>query len=509
MAVKLRDSMTGRLLRASIAGLGALLLAACGGGSTQVASHHTPTPVAGALSEGLIAYASNGGIGVLDPLTGKTAQIASLPPGGFRVAGPVWGPAPGIAYPVIYFAIHDDRPMESRNTSGVIPYDWIFRADPFTGDLTALGAQPDFDSEGPIGLAANAHYLAFTVGCCSDYQVDVLDLTKPNAQLKVLMSPPDQPALFTEGAAPGLNGLIAVRGAATGAWYFVNPTLGVLNKFPLAPGADDGPVAFSPSGDHAAVSLFQGGPVIEPVNLAPIVESPSPEGSASGSPPKTSASPSPSHAASTASPSPAASIEPPHRVNSKLLHVDALAWSPDSSKIALAVNGEIQLYSAAGKDGDPALAHFPAGGQVTSLDWSGAMIDRSIADVKATPKPQTFVDALLASTKLPAAADTPQNRPLTKIYVWAFDSNKTSPLASISDGSASTLERYPPLAAIVNYHHWAAQGPWPLTGGCVRYRVVITGSIPAVASTFGLESNALCNAPPTPTPSPSASAKPS
>jgi hypothetical protein len=486
-------------MRAPAIALGVLLIAACGGGSTPVASH-TPTPVAGALSEGLIAYASSGGIGVFDPLSGKTAPVVALPPGAFRVAGPVWGPAPGIGYPVIYFALHDDRPMESRNTSGVIPYDWVFRADPFTGDLVALGAQPDFESEGAIGLAANAHYLAFTVGCCTDYEVDVLDLTRPNAQVKVLTSPPDQPALFTEGAAPGVNGLIAVRGAATGAWYFLNPTLGVLNKFPLAPGQDDGPIAFNATGDHAAVSLFQGGPLIEPVNLAPILESPSPEGSASGSPAKTSPA-----VTATASASPSASAEAPHRVNSKLLHVDALAWSPDSTKIALAVNGMIQVYRAEGKDGDAALGQYPAGGQVTSLDWSSAMFDRSIADVKATPKPQAYVDALLNSTKLPAAADTSQNRPLTLIYVWAFDSNKPSPIASITDATPAILDKYPPLAAMVNYHHWTAQAAWPLMGGCVRYRVVITGSIPPVASTFGLESNTPCNAPPSPSPSSSGS----
>src|SRR5436309_2418465 len=151
MPVKLRDSMTGRLLRAWIPALGALLIAACGGSSSAPVASHTPTPVAGALAVGLIAYASNGGIGVLDPSNGKTATLASLPPGAFRVAGPVWGPEPGVAYPVIYFAIHDDRPMESRNVSGVIPYDWIFRADPFTGELAALGAQPDFESEGAFG----------------------------------------------------------------------------------------------------------------------------------------------------------------------------------------------------------------------------------------------------------------------------------------------------------------------------------------------------------------------
>src|SRR5260221_310918 len=95
--------------------------------------------------------------------------------------------------------------------------------------------------------------------------------------------PPDQPALFTEGPGPGVEGLIAVRGAATGAWYFLNPSLGVLNAFPLKPGQDDGPVAFSPDGTMAAISLIDHGALIEPVNLAPILPSP-PAGSASTSP---------------------------------------------------------------------------------------------------------------------------------------------------------------------------------------------------------------------------------
>jgi hypothetical protein len=479
----------------------ALALSACAGSSTTVAAR-TPTPLAGALTQGLIAYATPSALGVIDPLTGKNIPLTAFPPGAFRVGGPVWGPAPGLDHPVIYFALHDDRPMESRSTPGVIPYDWLFRADPFTGELTPLGAAADFESEGPFGLAANAHYLALTVGCCTSYEVDVLDLTKPGARVRVLTSPPDQPALFTEGAAPGLTGLIAVRGFATGAWYFLNPELGVLHKFPLAPGQDDGPVAFSPSGTLAAVSLLDHGAVIEPVDLAPILASPSPEVGASATPTTSArATPSPS-------PSPIATAIPPRRINSKLPHVDALAWSPDSATIALAVNGGIQLYAAAGKDGDKPTASYLPNTGVTAIDWSGAISDRSVIAIKATPSPLATVNAVLTATKLPAAADTSQLRPLTEIYVWAFDSSKPSPIAAIADASAATLEKYPPLTGQVNYHHWTAPGSWPLAGGCIRYRVVITGSIPAVASTFGLESNALCNAPP-PSPSPSVSPKPS
>jgi hypothetical protein len=476
--------MKGLLLRASIPLLLALLATSCGGGGTTVALT-SPTPVAGALTHGLIAYVTGAAVGVIDPATGKSAVVAPLPAGGaFKVAGPVWGPAPGLSYPVIYFAIHDDRPAERRTSTGVVPYDWLFRVDPFTGAIAPLAASADFESEGPFGLAANDHYLALTVGCCTDYQVDVLDLTQRDAQVKVLTRPPTQPALFTEGAAPGLVGLVAVRGFATGAWYFLNPDLGVLNQFPLTPGPDDGPVAFSPDGTLAAVSLVDHGAVVEPVNLAPILASPS---TAASAPATAVPSPSPS-SRPTPSPSPVA----PRRVNSTLPHVDALAWSPDAKQLALAVNGGIQVYATAGKDGDKPVQTLLAGAGVTSMDWSAPIPSMGLAGIKAAANPETFVDGLLDATKLPAAADTPEARPLTKIYLWAYDSSKASPIATIAAATAAVLQKYPPLAAGVNFHHWAAAGTWALTGGCVRYRVVITGSVAPVAMTFGLASNAPC-----------------
>ena len=492
--------MTRTFLRAPIVALAVLVIAACGSSSAAVV--RSPSPVAGALTEGLIAYAAGGSIGVIDPNTGKNTTLAALPPGAFRVAGPVWGPAPGIPYPVLYLALHDDRPPERRTTAGVVPYDWLFRIDPFAGTTTPIAASADFESEGPFGLTANAHYLALTVGCCTDYQVDVLDLTAPNAAVKVLTQPPAQPALFTEGAAPGVDGLVAVRGFATGAWYFLNPDLGVLNQFPLTPGPDDGPIAFSPDGTMAAVSLEQHGALIEPVNLAPILPSPSPNagGSPSASP---AASPSP-----TARTSPTAAGSPtpaPRRVNSSLPHVDALAWSPDAKQLALAVNGGIQVYAAAGKDGDKPVATYLAGAGIIGVDWSAAITDHNLAGVRPAANPQTFVDALLASTQLPAAADTPENRPLTNVYLWAYDSSKPSPIASITDATPDVLAKYPPLAASVNFHHWVASATWGLSGGCTRYRVVINGSIAAVATTVGLESNTPCLG----GASPSASASPS
>jgi hypothetical protein len=475
----------------------ALAIASCGGGTVAVTS---PSPLTGGLRQGLIGYVADQGVGVLDPATGKSTILAPLPAGAaFRVAGPVWGPAPGVAYPVLYFTIHDDRPAEQRTTSGVVPYDWLFRLDPFTGAIDPIAASQDSQSEGPIGLVANSHYLALTVGCCATYEVDSFDLTKPLGAPRVLSKPPDQAAFFTEGAAPGQSGLFAVRAFGTGAWYWLNADAGVLNPFPLTLGPDDGPVAISEDGTLAAVSLPDHGAMIEPINSALPLATPSASAS-----PAASASP-------HATPAPSGGASGPRHINSKLPHVDGLAWSPDAKTIALAVNGELELYSASGSDGTAPTKKYLTGGNVVGVDWSAPIPDKTSAMLKSGPGPQATVDALLAATMLPAAADTPAARPLTKIYLWQFDSTKASPIESIKDATPAVLSQYPPLPAGVVFHHWAASINWQLLGGCFRYRVVVTGSVPPTASTFGLGANALCSAPspsPSPSPSPKATSSP-
>jgi hypothetical protein len=457
----------------------AILAAACGGGGTVAA--RSPTAITGGLSQGLIGYVTDKGVGVLDPATGQATILAPLPAGGaFRVGGPVWGPARGLGYPVLYFSVHDDRPAEGRTTAGVVPYDWLFRVDPFTGVIDPIAASQDSQSEGPIGLVANSHYLALTVGCCASYEVDALDLTQPPGPLKVLSRPPAQAAFFTEGAAPGDSGLIAVRAFGTGSWYWLNADAGVLNPFPLKLGPDDGPVAISRDGTTAAISLPDHGAVVEPINSALPVASSSPSGSA------------PAGASPSAATTPSSVAAAPRRVNSKLPHVDGLAWSPDAKQLLLAVNGELEMYAASGKDGDAPLKRYLAGGNVSGVDWSGPIPDKTAALLKAGPGPQAMVDGLLTATMLPAAADTPAARPLTKVYLWQFDSTKTSPIASIVDAATATLTQYPPLAAGVVFHHWAPSATWGLLGGCFRYRVVITGSVAPTASTIGLAASTPC-----------------
>jgi len=464
----------------------ALLLSACSS-ATPTPVAHTPSPLAGALAQGLIAYASDQGVGVLDPATGKSSIVAPMAPGAFRVAGPVWGPAPGASHPVLYFTVHDDRPAETRTGTGVVPYDWLFRVDPFAGRIDPVAASQDSQSEGPIGLVANSHYLALTVGCCATYEVDGLDLTLAAGALKPLAKPPAQPAFFTEGVAPGDSGLFAVREFGTGTWYWLNAGAAVLNPFPLSLGSDDGPIAISADGAMVAVATPDHGPVIEPINSSVPVASPSaaPTASAPASP--------------TVHPSPTSSA--PRRVNSKLQHPDGLAWSPNAQQLAVAVNGEIEIYNASASDGTAPAHQYLTGGNVIGVAWSAPITDHTYASIKPGPGPQPQVDALLTATKLPAQADTPQNRPLTKVYVWQFDSTKTAPIESIADATPDVLAKYPPLNAGVVFHHWAASDTWALLGGCYRYRVVITGSVAPVATTIGLAGNTLCSVTPSPSPS--------
>jgi hypothetical protein len=458
-----------------------LTAAACGGSPTPT-TVQTPSPVEGTMTQGLMAYVTGNAVGILDPATGKSMTVAPLPAGSaFRISGPVWAPAPGLSYPVIYFTVHDDRPIESRTSSGVVPYDWLFRVDPFAGVISPVAASYDFQSEGPIGIAANDRYLAFTVGCCTSYEVDALAITKSSAPVSVIAKPPTQAAMFVEGAVPGTSGLFAVRAFGTGLWYWLNMDAKVLHKFPLLLGPDDGPIAITPDGTTVAVSRPDRGPVIEPIDVTVPVISVGPP--ASGSPATTP---------TKTTPTPPAK---PRAVNSKLPHADAMAWSPDSTLLALAVSGGIQIYSASGKDGTPPVKSYLAHAGVSGVDWSGPIRDETYASVKPATGPQPAVDALLKATRLPAAADTPANRPLTKVYVWQYDSSKASPIATITDATPAILQQYPPLTAYVVFHHWAAPASWALLGGCFRYRVVIKGSIAATATTIGLSGAAPCKSP--------------
>src|SRR5207237_8648806 len=74
-----------------------LLLLACS--STPASPVHSPSPFTGGMTEGLIAYVADQGVGVLDPTTGKAVIVAPLQPATDRVARPARASAPRANHP--------------------------------------------------------------------------------------------------------------------------------------------------------------------------------------------------------------------------------------------------------------------------------------------------------------------------------------------------------------------------------------------------------------------------
>src|SRR5258708_22258077 len=138
----------------------------------------------------------------------------------------------------------------------------------------------------------------------------------------------------------------------------------------------------------AAVALPDHGAVIEPINSALPVAIPSASASASPT------------ASASAHPTPA--VTAPKHVNSKLPHPDGLAWSPDAKQLAVAVNGEIELYGASAADGAPPATKFLAGANVVGVAWSGPIAPSTLAGVKAGAAPPPTAHAPPNPTRLPA-----------------------------------------------------------------------------------------------------------
>ena len=139
-------------------------------------------------------------------------------------------------------------------------------------------------------------------------------------------------------------------------------------------------------------------------------------------------------------------------------------------QLALAVNGGIQLYAAAGKDGDaPVKTYSPAPRASPASTGQDRSRATASAEVKAAANPQNV--RRRAARPRPRCRPPPTRRrtaPLTKIYLWAYDSSKSSPIAAITDATpgdpaevpaAGRAGQLPPLGT--------ASSTWALTGGCI------------------------------------------
>ncbi len=175
----------------------AALLAGCSSSthpSTQAIPGSTSTSTSTSASaagspSGLLAFLDRQGIEVADPLSGQVRLVVPIPSpvlgksaeGSYMVNGPVWGAAPGVAHPVIYFALAG---------AGSVPHygDVFFRADPFTGQLTVIDAIADVTGQ-TEGLAWMPGQLLYTAGCCEDIGIDSLPLATSPATPATVESP--------------------------------------------------------------------------------------------------------------------------------------------------------------------------------------------------------------------------------------------------------------------------------------------------------------------------------
>jgi hypothetical protein len=428
------------------------LLAACSAGMTSTPPTPSPkaSPVAGGLTAGLVAFRSAQGIGVLDPNTGKQVLVVPVNGQQFRITGPVWGPAARAGASALYFTLHDDRPQESARSDGGVAYDWVIRADPFTGRLEPIAAAPDQTSEGPVNLVAGARGLAYTVGCCGDYSVRELRFATPPVPPAPLLHLAQAGSLFVEAVSPITGWLLLKSSGGSWAWY--DPESGRTQELSAGLTAEDGPVAVSDADRLAAIS----GGKVEIAEL------------------KTGGQPRELASAGTG--------------------VSALAWGPDA-RLAAVANGTLKVLEVPADGVTPAPAvQYSAGPGLSSVSWSGAMPDLTLAGVKATSGPQALVDGLLRATRLPAADASVGDRARTKVYLWRLDLKQPgaagSAVAKVTSASPDFLAQHPPLEAGALWHHWAP-ADW-LLGGCYRYRAVVVWPSGSVASTFSLGDQAAC-----------------
>jgi hypothetical protein len=431
--------------------LAAALLGACAAGTTTSQPRPTPkaSPVAGGLTAGLIAYRSAQGIGVLDPNSGKQVLVVPISGQQFRIAGPVWGPSARAGAQALYFTLHDDRVQESARSDGVVAYDWIFRADPFTGALEPIAAAPDQASEGPVNLVGGPHELAYTVGCCGDYSVSRMRFASPPEPPRALQQLAGAGSIYVEGISP-LTGWLVVRSSG-GSWAWYEPDGGTTQELNVGLKADDGPIAISEGDRLAAIS----GGKVQTADLK-----------AGGQ---------------------------FHSLPSGMAAV-SLDWGPES-RLALANGGGLTVIEAAVEGATPAPpSHYLAGTGVSAVSWSEAMPGLTLAGVKPVPGPQALVDGLQAATRLPAGDVSVGDRARTKVYVWRLDLKQpgaaTSQVATVTKVTPAFLAQHPPLAASVLWHHWSA-ADW-LLGGCYRYRVLVTWPSGSVASTMSLGDPKAC-----------------
>ena len=142
----------------------------------------SPSPIdRRARRQGLIAYVVEPGVGVIDPATGKSTVVAPLPRRR-RVSRRRAGLGPGartrlprdlLRHPRRPAGRAPDQPGR-RALRLAVPRRSVHR-----GRSSRSRRPRTSRAKGRSGSSPTPTTSRMTVGCCTDYQVDVLDLTQP------------------------------------------------------------------------------------------------------------------------------------------------------------------------------------------------------------------------------------------------------------------------------------------------------------------------------------------
>ncbi len=184
------------------------------------------SPAAADLSGGILAYAGERGIGLLDPTDGRSRLLVTAPrQQQAYMVSPSWISWPGSSRPSLIFS------AGTNHHNG-----WLFRADPFAGTVRPVfvryfgPANGLFDSPTPTDGGYLAYY---TAGCNPGMGGPLTVIPLTGGPRRTYGND-----LSVAGAAPG--GRLVVfpwNNFVTGPWVWLDPRTGTQESFPFLPRA--------------------------------------------------------------------------------------------------------------------------------------------------------------------------------------------------------------------------------------------------------------------------------
>lgn len=384
-------------------------MCACGPirSTTSSGGAHRSSSTPAALSDGLIAYLGNQGIGVLDPRTGshmlvENGSVGSVAPsaGGFNIpmgttrltGGPVWAASPGSAVPLLYFGAWW---CCSKPASAASQYSWLLAGNPFAGTVTAESLTVTIPEPVHALLAVSGNQLAEGEQIDQNAYVTLFSLHTQGAA--TMVKPPTGSMLWLEGIAPSGQWVVASgTWQSNQTWFWFNPGTAATKPFPLPDSGTtqgsffrfqtgSGSVAFSPDGSEVAMAL--------PVSSA--------SSSAGEIAIKNLSTGTGWRTLSASLPAPPTS----------------LAWSPDGQMLAAAVGGNLVLLNPIAQGGAPQT--LLSGDGISDISWSGPLPAMTMAMVRSLPDLRSAVRSIalpLSPATVPISSPTALRAVVTDGY---------------------------------------------------------------------------------------------